>query len=166
MEGSRGGQTGHRLLQTLGVVSTTGVIALILHAHRLLGDLVSSNNDLRVHYRWAVAFVAGVHRGDSYPRWIALANQGLGEPALLFYSPLYYYATALVAFFTRDTWTAMKLVEFAGIWATGLFAYGAMRRFCPPGWSIAGAVVVQAAPTTRHWRRRWPWWSGRTRSPD
>ena len=41
-------------LQALGVVATTGVAALILHAHRLVGDLVSSNNDLRVHYRWTV----------------------------------------------------------------------------------------------------------------
>ncbi|TMK77502.1 MAG: hypothetical protein E6G47_11035 [Actinobacteria bacterium] len=120
--------------------------ALILHAHRLVGDLVSSNNDLRVHYRWTVEFVTAVRGGDPYPRWMPLANQGLGEPALLFYAPLYYYATAVVGYFTRDTWTAMKLVEFVGIWASGLFAYAALRRLCPLGWSLAGAVTVQAAP--------------------
>jgi hypothetical protein len=148
MEGSRGDPKGPagRLLRALRVVATAGVSALVLDAHRLLGDRVSSNNDLRVHYRWAVEFVTALHGGDPYPRWMPLANQGLGEPALLFYAPLYYYATALVAWFTRDTWTAMKLVEFVGIWATGLFAYAALRRFCPPGWSLAGAVVVQAAP--------------------
>src|SRR5438132_5195640 len=90
-------------LQALGVVATTGVAALILHAHRLVGDLVSSNNDLRVHYRWTVEFVTAVRGVDPYPRWMPLANQGLGEPALLFYAPLYYYVTAVVGYFTRDT---------------------------------------------------------------
>lgn len=137
-----------RLLRILIPVAITGVNALVLHGPRLAADLVAPNADLRVHYRWAVEFVAALHRGDPYPRWMPMPNQGLGEPALLFYSPLYYYGTALVASFCSDTWCAMKLVEFAGIWATGLFAYTALRRFCPLSWSLAGATVVQAAPMT------------------
>jgi hypothetical protein len=146
MEGGRAGSKRYGLRSTAGVVAATGIMAMILHAPRLFGDLVASNSDLRVHFRWAAQFVAGVQGGDPYPRWIPLSNQGLGEPALLFYAPLYYYATTLAAWLTHDTWTAMEIVEFVGIWATGLFAYGAMRHFCPPGWSLAGALVIQAAP--------------------
>ena len=148
MEITRENPQRHGIAWTAIVVALTGITALILHWHRLIGDLVFSNSDLRVHFRWAAEFVAGVHNGDPYPRWMSLSNQGLGEPALLFYSPLYYYVTALVSWITHDTWTAMKVVEFAAIWATGLFTYAALRRFCPGGWSLGGAVFMQAAPMT------------------
>ncbi len=120
--------------------------SVLIHAPHTLFDVADTNLDFFVHYNWAVQFLQALHGGDPYPRWMPLANFGVGEPALMFYSPLFYYATALVGWFTDSTWAAIKIVEVLSTTIAGWFAWRLLRLFCGPGLALVGAVACQAAP--------------------
>ena len=127
-----------------------GVLLLsagLINAPRLLGQPFASN-DLLIHLRWAGEFSELFYGGDPYPHWMYHANFGLGEPALLYYSPLFYYAVTLLSPLVGNVWRATTLVETGALWATGVLCYAFLRRFFPPPTAILGAVIVQFAPIT------------------
>jgi hypothetical protein len=73
----------------LGAMVTCLLVAAAAYAPLLVTDRVIPNIDFQTHYRWLTQFSAALAEGTWYPRWMPLANLGLGE---LHYSPypLYY----------------------------------------------------------------------------
>lgn len=123
------------------------IFALVLHGVRLFFDRAFVNNDFLVHYRWSVDFSRAFRDGELYPRWMPTANFGLGEPALLIYAPIYYWAVSLVRLITPSVWEAMKIVETASIALTGVVVFHSVRRVVHADrWALAAAVAVQSSP--------------------
>src|SRR5207302_2288110 len=84
--------------------------AVLVHAPSIVFDVGARNNDFTIHYRWAVQFAEALRAGDPYPHWMWRGNYGMGEAALLFYSPLFYYLCGAIRLLTSNTWEAMRLV--------------------------------------------------------
>ena len=98
----------------------TALLALCLSAWLVASphavfNLADRNQDFDQHLAWAFQVGQGLAAGDPYPRWMPLGNRGLGEPALLYYSPAYSLAVSLLRPLTDATWSAMRLVEFLAL---------------------------------------------------
>ena len=96
---------------------TSAAIAMLTRTsiHRsnapgFLFDVGVRNLDFDAHYLWAIQFAEGLRNGDVYPHWMWRGYLGLGEVALLFYSPLFYYVCSAVRLLTPNTWDAMRIV--------------------------------------------------------
>src|SRR5215467_13513278 len=87
-----------------------GLFTLFVAWRFLFHDVFYPNIDTVTHYRWAAQFAAEINSGVWRPRWTPLGHDGLGEPAFLYYPPLFYYCVAAAKRLTTDTWAAMKLV--------------------------------------------------------
>ena len=121
--------------------------ALMFHASTILFGLVNPfPHDFFIHYRWVVEFADAFWDGDLYPRWMARANFGLGEPTMLYYSPLFYYAAAVLRGVTGNAWDAMRLVMVISTVLTGYFGYRLLRSFTGEYTAPAGAICLQWAP--------------------
>lgn len=86
--------------------------SLVLNWPHFTPYLADINFDLFIHYNWAREFRDSLASGVLYPRWTFNGNFGLGEPAFVFYSPLYYFSSAALSLATHlTTWQAMQVVE-------------------------------------------------------
>jgi hypothetical protein len=130
-------------LGALGVLLTS---AVLVHAPGILFNVGVPNNDFDAHYRWAVQFGESLRDGDLYPHWMWRGNYGLGEVALLFYSPLFYYISGGVRFLTPNTWEAMRIVFVLSTLLTGFYGWRLLRLFANDGYALVGAVLLQWAP--------------------
>lgn len=83
----------------------------------------SPNLDFWVHYNYAREYVTAIAAGEWRPRWAYQAHEGLGEPGLLYYAPLYYYAVWALNLLTGSVWQAMQWVEIAAGALLGWFAW-------------------------------------------
>jgi hypothetical protein len=121
------------------------LMAGLIYALVFLSNHVISNIDFLTHYRWLSQFHAALAEGTIYPRWMPLANLGLGE---IHYSPypLYYYLASLLVFLVGDPWLAIKLLGLLSAFLGGLIVYLGLRRLAPPTMALAGAVLFQASP--------------------
>lgn len=122
------------------------VVALVGNAVLLFHDQLIPGVDLYTHYRWALQFHQALAEGVLYPRWIAAASYGLGEPAFVYYPPAYFYLVSLVQGVTGDLWTSMKVVATSASFFAGLVAYAITRRAVGVGWALLAAVLVQTMP--------------------
>lgn len=103
-------------------------------------------HDFSIHYHWVVEFADAFYGGDPYPRWMARANYGLGEPALLYYSPLYYFCTALLRPLSGNSWDAMRQVLLLSTLATGFYGHRLLKNYAGENAALFGAVCLQLAP--------------------
>jgi hypothetical protein len=122
------------------------VSALVVHAAGTITNVGFHNLDFDSHYNWAVQFTEGLRSGDPYPRWMWRGNLGLGEVALLFYSPLFYYACGIVRLFTTNTWAAMRIVFVLSTLLTGFYGWRLLKLFMGDVLAVTGAVLLQWAP--------------------
>ncbi len=120
--------------------------AVLVHAPGVLFDVGVRGNDFNAHYRWAVQFAEALRDGDPYPHWMWRGNFGLGEVALLFYSPLFYYGCGIVRLLTSSTWAAMRCVFVLSTVITGFVGWRLLRLFMANGYALVGAVLLQWAP--------------------
>jgi hypothetical protein len=130
-------------LGAFGVVSTS---ALLVHAPSILFNVGVRNLDFNAHYVWAVQFAEGLRDGDPYPHWMWRGNFGLGEAALLFYSPLFYYVCGAVRLLTSNTWAAMRIVFVLSTILTGIYGWRLLRLFTGNVHALVGALLLQWAP--------------------
>jgi len=79
------------IAKSFGVIGLLSASAVIMHAPGALFDVGVRNLDFHSHYVWALQFAEGLRNADIYPHWMWRGHLGLGEVALLFYSPLFYY---------------------------------------------------------------------------
>jgi hypothetical protein len=104
------------------------------------------NLDFTVHYNYAREYVASMQAGDPWPRWAFLAQEGNGEPGLLYYSPLYYMATWLFFQLTHNVWLAMQCVEIAAAGVLGYFAWLLSAQWHARRWAVAAIPLAVLSP--------------------
>jgi hypothetical protein len=138
--------TARTLARLLGTVGILSVSAIAVHAPGIWFDVGVRNLDFNAHYAWSVQFAEGLSSGDPYPHWMWRGNFGLGEAALLFYSPLFYYMCGAVRLFTTNTWEAMRIVFVLSTCLTGFYSWRLLRLFAENAQALAGAVLLQWAP--------------------
>ena len=158
--------SGNRPLRLSGVAGPLGILAILLasavlvHAPAVLFDVGVRNLDFNAHYAWTVQFAEALRAGDPYPHWMWRGNFGLGEIALLFYSPLFYYASGAVRLFTSSSWEAMRIVFIVSTILTGFYGWWLLRLFVTKAYAIVGAILVQWAPMIFmlfHYFNGFPW---------
>lgn len=120
--------------------------ALLFHAPHLVAEVADTNMDFFLHHFWVKDFSASFLAGDLYPRWIAQARFGLGEPVFLYYSPLYYWAASLVMATGVKAWTAMQIVEIVASGLAGGFTYAALAPWTRRSVAILGALATMWSP--------------------
>ncbi|MHA6318293.1 hypothetical protein ACXYN8_11615 [Altererythrobacter sp. CAU 1778] len=116
------------------------VCAFVVQTPDLVLERATPNLDFWVHYNYAREYVAAIEAGEWRPRWAYDAHQGLGEPGLLYYSPLYYYAVWAANLALGSVWHAMQWVEIAGGAMLGWFVW----RLCSD-WGL-GRLSLVAIP--------------------
>ncbi len=120
--------------------------AFLLHFPRIVLDFNIYSGDSKLYFVSAVDFARALDEGQALPRWVGWANNGLGEPVHMFFSPLFYYATALVAKITGEIWLAMKVVTLIACWAMGVLGYLILRRLDCARLGLFAAVCLQLTP--------------------
>lgn len=104
------------------------------------------NLDFKFHYANAREVVAAMRAGDPWPHYAFLAQFGLGEPGLLYYSPLYYMATRAAFALTGNVWAAMQLVEVVGAGALGYFCWRLAADYAPPRAALMTLPLAVISP--------------------
>ena len=123
------------------------VMTLLMHAVVLHGNRMIEGVDLRTHYQWAYQFSQALADGIVYPRWMPLANGGLGEPSFVIVHPGYYYlVSALNRLGGGDLWLAMKLAAMLSTFLIGVFGYRFLLRLLAPRAALIGALSLQTMP--------------------
>jgi hypothetical protein len=129
-------------IERAAVFALLGVLSVLFHLPHLLG-LAHPNLDFESHTRWALETAQAMAGGDPWPRWMTAGKGGLGEPVLLFYSPLYYLVTGLMRFVTGTTWMAMQVVGVAATLACGWLSWALVRAWAGPRTALlAGCLGV------------------------
>jgi len=136
------GQAGPGWRGQLAAVLLALACGFAMQVPHLLFSRAFVNLDFTMHYNYAREAAASLKAGDFWPHYAFLAHRGLGEPGLLYYSPLYYLATALVAMLTGNVWAAMQWVEILSSAALGYFAWRLAAEWC--GWKTALASIPLA----------------------
>ena len=121
-------------------------LALVAHAPHIVFGRADTNLDFQAHYRWSIEIARAIAAGDPYPRWTPLAWRGLGQPALLYYAPLYYLLTGLVRPLTANIWQAMHVVELVSTLAGAWFTWRLVRAFADERAALLGAALAALNP--------------------
>ena len=121
--------------------------ALFALAAPLLKDHVLGVSDARLHAMWTHEFASALADGVFIPRWVTVANGGLGEPAFLYLHPGYYYAASALF----STGLSLKFTTFGTLFisniALGLVTFHYLRRNFTWITALIGALLVQATPS-------------------
>ena len=120
--------------------------ALVFHFPRLILDRTPVTFDLMLYVTGAYSFAQALGEGQVIPRWVDMANMGLGEPTFFFFSPFYYYLSAAVNLVVADVWLSTRLVSFLTSWGIGWVAYLIFRRLGAPGVGLIAGFCLQVAP--------------------
>ena len=134
--------------------------AFLLNAPHLVFGVGDPNFDLFLHYGWARDFAESFQVGSLYPRWVAEARYGLGEPTFLFYSPLYFFLVAVFKEAGLATWTAMQWVEILANTGFAWFIYLTAARFVSARLALLIALAALFNPFLVMLHYKWqgfPW---------
>jgi hypothetical protein len=144
--------TGPMLTNTTAARWTTILAFCLLLAFAANFPLVAVDHiwlsvDLTTHFRWLTQFSSAL-LGDGwlYPRWMPLANLGLGEPAFVYYAPLYYFATTFLIAISGDAWLAIKMAAIASTLASAILTYVFCTKWAGTGAGIISATLVALGP--------------------
>jgi hypothetical protein len=147
----------HRTIELILVM----LAAFLINATWLFFDISFPNIDTVTHYRWATQFAQDLGNGIFIPRWTPLSRSGLGEPAFLYYPPLFFYLVAVVDLVANDTWLSIKVVVQVTTVAIGLSAWLVFRRSREPRIALIIAIVLMASPMlfgVRGMINAYPWY--------
>ena len=86
------------------------ILTVFLYGIVLFFNKIIPNIDHRTHYLWLTQFYAAIESGEWYPRWMPMAQLGIGEAHYSAYLLYYYIATALMMITGFDAWTSIKLM--------------------------------------------------------
>src|SRR5438309_11999705 len=127
------------LASGVGVFGVLVASAVLVHAPAIIFNVGAPkpNSDFYTHYRWAIQFYESLRAGDPYPHWMWRQGHGLGQPALLFYSPLFFYVSGAVRLITSNTWDAMRIVFVLSTIITGFYGWRLFRLFADNLYALA-----------------------------
>ena len=135
-------------------------LAIVVHSPHVIFNRADTNLDFFAHYRWALEVSQAMASGDIYPRWMSAANYGLGEPALLYYSPLYFLLAGAIRLGMPNVWLSMQIVEMLSTLVVGAFSWLILRRQVGTSGALLGTIGCIAAPMVVmlfHYFNGFPW---------
>lgn len=135
-----------RLTPHLGAFALALLCGALVQLPHLIEPRAFVNLDFTVHYNYAREYVASMQAGDPWPRWAFLAQEGNGEPGLLYYSPLYYMGAWLFFQITHNVWIAMQCVEILFAAILGYFAWRLCRDWDAGKWSALAIPLAVISP--------------------
>jgi uncharacterized protein (TIGR03382 family) len=97
-----------------------------------------------IDHSWASQFTAELRSGQLLPRWMPLANGGLGSPVFYYYPPLAFYVTGLFGLVGLDTWQSIVAAFAAAFFVSGVATWHWLRGWAPS--PLLGALFFTAAP--------------------
>jgi len=107
---------------------------------------IPRNNDLLIHYHYAIPFYDALSHGHWYPGWLATLNAGYGDDIVRFYPPAMYYLLAAGRRITGD-WQAGTLAAVTCLSALGsLGAYFWARSFVSANLAVWAALFYALMP--------------------
>lgn len=120
-------------------------VAVLVMAVPVLLDRTLYNIDQETHFRWINQFFLSLEKGEPYPRWMFLANGGLGE---LHYGAylLYWYLVAALMKLGLNTWAALRLLALCATWASASMVYLVCGRLFSRRAGLATGALVAATP--------------------
>lgn len=121
------------------------LVSLIVYMVVIFYDIIIPNIDTKTHYRWLVQYQAALSEGTFYPRWMPLANLGLGELHVGAY-PAYQYLASFLILFGFEPWFVMKFLAVSSNFFGGVIVYFSFRNLVGQRWSIFSAFFWQITP--------------------
>jgi hypothetical protein len=97
-----------------------------------------------IDHSWASQFTAELRSGRLLPRWMPLANGGLGSPVFYYYPPLAFYVTGLFGLLGLGTWQSIVAAFAAAFFVSGAAMWHWLRGWAPS--PLLGALFFTAAP--------------------
>lgn len=132
--------------QGLGAFGLLLAVSLVLHFPHYYSHVGDPNFDFYLHYHWAKEYAERFAEGWFYPRWTFDARFGLGEPIFVFYSPLYYLLTAILAACGLGVWNAMHVVEVLSNVVFGYFVFLTCRYYTTNRLALVAGFAAAANP--------------------
>ena len=123
-----------------------GIVALAAHAVALVTGHILDNIDLRTHYQWAEQFSKVLGEGTFYPRWMPLANGGLGEPSFVIIHPGYYYFMALLKSLGMNLWLGMRVAAVISTFLVGIVTFQLLHKRLTYRCALFTAILLQTLP--------------------
>lgn len=99
---------------------------------------IPKNNDLAIHYHYAIPLYEALGHGPLYPGWLATLNSGYGDDIVRFYPPALYYLLAAGRAITGNWYAGSLLV------VTCLSALGSMGAYLWARSFVSANVAVWA----------------------
>ena len=98
-----------------------------------------------INWVWADQFTAEIARGNLYPRWLPLSNEGLGSTAFYYYPPLAFYAAAVFGLAGLSTYASVVAAFGASFALSGITAWHWLRERSARH-ALLGSLLFMAAP--------------------
>ncbi len=130
------------LPRALGCASL--IVAMLLFALPMLThEKMQWGMDLSFASQMTKGMLDGLRDGYLYPRWVDAMSRSFGAPVFVFYPPLAYYASGLVALWTDDIAQAIQIVAILSALLSGLAFFVAARPITTElGASIGAAFYI------------------------
>lgn len=129
-----------------------GIAIVLVAALVLLPQLLTPGaysciiEDVTYYVNWTRQFSGALSEGVLYPRWMADAHAGFGNPTFVFYSPLMMYVTGILALVFGGLASAMAATKFLGLALSGITMYFYGAELAGRRAGIAAAIAYMALP--------------------
>ena len=101
------------------------------------------HESFEIDWVWADQFTAELARGNLYPRWMPLSNDGLGASVFYYYPPLSFYLSGLFGLIGFSTYASIIATFAAAFAASGVACWHWLKgRAAQP---LLGAAFFMAA---------------------
>ena len=102
------------------------------------------HDSLAIYWVWADQFTAELSRGNLYPRWLPLSNDGLGTPVFYYYPPLAFHVSGIFGLLGLSTYASLVATFSSAFAASGIACWHWLKgRTNHP---LVGAAFFMAAP--------------------
>jgi hypothetical protein len=119
------------------------LLAILLVVPAIFGPPLL-HESFEIDWVWADQFTAELARGNLYPRWLPLSNDGLGASVFYYYPPLSFYLSGLFGLIGFSTYASIVAAFAAAFAASGVGCWHWLKgRASQP---LLGAAFFVAAP--------------------
>ncbi len=125
---------------------TISFFGLLISLPLILFGLPVGSHDAVSHAFYANNFSHQLSLGEIYPRWLYLANGGLGAPTFFSYQPLPYYIAHIFTLLPSDVMHQLGAAAAFGVILSGIFAVLWLREIVETRFALIGAFLYMIMP--------------------